>query len=79
MLQQLKFFCVLKPLEIFLGLRTILWRPTLTNLNLYFGRNVKPETESLPFSVVTIQCDTELKLLGVTLDYKLIFSFQSII
>ena len=38
-----------------------------------FGRNVNPETESLSFSDVTIQCATEVKLLGVTLDYKLTF------
>ena len=31
-------------------------------------------TESLSFSDVTIQCATEVKLLGVTLDYKLTFS-----
>ena len=40
-----------------------------------FGRNVNPVTESLSFSdQVTIQCVTEVKLLGVTLDYKLTFS-----
>ena len=39
-----------------------------------FGRNVNPVTESLSFSDVTIQCVTEVKLLGVTLDYKLTFS-----
>ena len=31
-----KIFCVLKQPEIFLRLRTILWRPTPTNLNLFF-------------------------------------------
>ena len=31
-------------------------------------------TESLSFSDVTIQCANEVKLLGVTLDYKLTFS-----
>ena len=39
-----------------------------------FVRNVNPVTESLSFSDVTIQCATEVKLLGVTLDYKLTFS-----
>ena len=39
-----------------------------------FGRNVNPVTESLSFSDITIQCATEVKLLGVTLDNKLTFS-----
>ena len=39
-----------------------------------FGRNVNPVTESLYFPDVTIQCATEVKLLGVTLDYKITFS-----
>ena len=39
-----------------------------------FGRNVKAVTESLSFSDVIIQCATEIKRLGVTLDYKLTFS-----
>ena len=41
-----------------------------------FGRNVNPVTESLSFSDVIIQCATEVKLLGVTLDYKITFSFH---
>ena len=34
--ETVKNFCVLKPPEIFLGLRIILWRLTPTNLNLFF-------------------------------------------
>ena len=32
-----------------------------------FGRNVYPVTESLSFSDVTIQCATEVKLLGLSI------------
>jgi hypothetical protein len=38
------------------------------------GKNVCPETESLEFSDVKIECESEVKLLGVTLDYKLSFN-----
>ena len=38
------------------------------------GRIVNPVIESLSFSNVTIQYATEVKLLGVTLDYNLTFS-----
>ena len=32
-----------------------------------FGRNVYPVTESLSFSDVTLQCATEVKLLGLSI------------
>ena len=38
------------------------------------GKSVIPEKESLKFSNVEIQCVTSVKLLGVTLDYKLNFN-----
>ena len=38
------------------------------------GKSVIPEKESLKFSNVEIQCETSVKLFGVTLDYKLNFN-----
>ena len=38
------------------------------------GKSVIPEKKSLKFSKVEIQCETSVKLLGVTLDYKLNFN-----
>ena len=38
------------------------------------GKNVCPEIEYLEFSDVKIGCEPEVKLLGITLDYKLSFN-----
>ena len=38
------------------------------------GKNVCPETEYLEFSDVKIGCEPEVKLLGVTFDYKFFFN-----
>ena len=38
------------------------------------GKSVIPEKESLKFLNVEIQCETNVKLLGVTLDYKFNFN-----
>ena len=66
--------CVWCTPELFLILRKIMEANPNKFEFILLGRNVNPVIESLSFSNVTIQYATEVKLLGVALDYLAYFS-----